>query len=63
MKKDWHELVSQPKYEVVLEEDVMVPMRDGVRLCVDIYRPKGRREISGVSSSLAIWKGYTKASN
>jgi putative CocE/NonD family hydrolase len=41
-KNDWHQLVSQPKYEVVLEEDVMVPMRDGVRLCVDIYRPKGQ---------------------
>lgn len=39
-KKDWHELVSQPKYEIELEEDIWVPMRDGVRLCVDIYRPK-----------------------
>jgi len=39
-RKDWHELVSQVKYDIVLEEDVWVSMRDGVRLCVDIYRPK-----------------------
>lgn len=36
MGKDWHKLVSQPKCEVVLEEDVKVTMRDGIRLFVDI---------------------------
>jgi len=41
-KKDWHELISQPEYEIMLEEDVWVTMRDGVRLCVDIYRPKAK---------------------
>jgi len=39
MKKDWHELISQPKYGVIEEKDVYVPMRDGVRVAVDIYRP------------------------
>ena len=39
MNKDWHELISQPEYEVMLEEDVWVTMRDGIRLCVDIHRP------------------------
>jgi predicted acyl esterase len=30
----------KPEYDkMVSERDVMVPMRDGVRLCVDIYRP------------------------
>ena len=24
----------------VLDQKVMVPMRDGIRLCTDIYRPK-----------------------
>jgi predicted acyl esterase len=29
-----------PRYDKMIQErDVMVPMRDGVRLCVDIYRP------------------------
>ena len=32
--------ISQPVYSsMVVEEDVMVPMRDGVRLATDIYRP------------------------
>jgi len=30
-----------PKYEVDIEKDVMVPMRDGVKLATDIYRPRG----------------------
>lgn len=39
MKEDWRELISQPTYGVMVERDVYVPMRDGVRLAVDIYRP------------------------
>lgn len=39
-KSNWHNALSQPEYEVVLEEDVWITMPDGVRLCVDIYRPK-----------------------
>ncbi len=30
---------SEPNYEVVVEHDVLVPMRDGVKLSTDIYRP------------------------
>jgi len=30
---------SQPTHEVKIEKDIMVPMRDGVRLAVDVYRP------------------------
>jgi putative CocE/NonD family hydrolase len=30
---------SEPKYDVVLVKDVMIPMRDGVKLACDIYRP------------------------
>jgi putative CocE/NonD family hydrolase len=39
MKKDWHELLSQPQYRIKTEKDVFVPMRDGIRLAVNIYRP------------------------
>ena len=28
-----------PRYGIVLSKNVMVPMRDGVRLAFDIYRP------------------------
>ncbi len=39
MKKDWHELVSQPQYGVRVEKDLYVKMRDGVKLAVDVLRP------------------------
>ena len=32
-------ILSTPEYGIVVDEDVMVPMRDGVRLATDIYRP------------------------
>ena len=31
--------LSKPTYGVRMEHNVLVPMRDGVRLSVDIYRP------------------------
>jgi len=36
---------SKPSYQVKIEKDIMVPMRDGVRLAVDVYRPdvEGRK--------------------
>ena len=30
---------SLPEYGIVVAQDVMVPMRDGVRLATDVYRP------------------------
>jgi putative CocE/NonD family hydrolase len=30
---------SAPEYGIVVERDVMVPMRDGIRLATDIYKP------------------------
>ena len=30
---------SEPSYEVMVEKDIMVVMRDGVRLATDVYRP------------------------
>jgi len=35
----WRLGIPQPKYSVVMDENVMVPMRDGVRLASDVYRP------------------------
>ena len=34
-----HMSASEPEYGIVVAKDVMVPMRDGVRLATDIYRP------------------------
>jgi putative CocE/NonD family hydrolase len=39
MNEDWHKIVSQPRYSMMVEKDIFVAMRDGVRLAVDIYRP------------------------
>ena len=33
-------LISRPEYEVLIERDVQVPMRDRLKLATDIYRPK-----------------------
>jgi uncharacterized protein len=30
---------SKPLYKVIKEKDIMVPMRDGIRLATDVYRP------------------------
>jgi predicted acyl esterase len=33
---------SRRKYEIIAETDVAVTMSDGVKICLDIYRPAGR---------------------
>jgi uncharacterized protein len=39
----------KPLYEkMVWERDVMVPMRDGIKLCVDIYRPDTEDKVPGL---------------
>lgn len=37
--KDWMEKLSQPTYGIRAEKEVLVPMRDGVKLSVNIFRP------------------------
>ena len=56
MKKDWRELISQPRYGIRVEKDVYVPVRDGVRLAVNIYRPDAR----GKFPALLAMGGYGK---
>ena len=34
-------LLSAPKYEVEIDHGVKVPMRDGISLAADVYRPQG----------------------
>ena len=31
--------LSQPRYAVTVEKDVMIPMRDGVMIAANVYRP------------------------
>lgn len=37
--------VSQPGFAVMVERDWMIPMRDGVRLATDLYRPETRETV------------------
>src|SRR5687767_6530108 len=45
-------------YEVDIERSIMVPMRDGVRLATDVYRPKG---VAGQLPTVLIRLPYDKA--
>jgi putative CocE/NonD family hydrolase len=45
-------------YEVDVERNTMVPMRDGVRLATDIYRPRG---VSGPLPTILIRLPYNKS--
>jgi putative CocE/NonD family hydrolase len=60
MEKDWHELISQPDYHIILEEDVWVPMRDGMKLAVDIYRPDAGGSFPALLSFSAFGKDQQK---
>lgn len=46
---------SAPRYAVRKEKDVMVTMRDGVRLAVDIYRPDGDGERFPAIMAYGMW--------
>ncbi len=56
MGENWRELISQPKYGTREERDVMVPMRDGVHLAVNIFRP----DAEGRFPALLAIGGYGK---
>src|SRR5262245_47397497 len=49
------------EFEVAVETNVMIPMRDGVRLAVDIYRPaKDGRPVEGKFPALLTRTPYDK---
>jgi predicted acyl esterase len=47
-------------HEVTIERNVMVPMRDGVRLATDLYRPK---DVAGPLPTVLMRTPYNKAAN
>lgn len=50
-----------PEFDVVVSRDVMVPMRDGVRLCTDLYFPaRHGRAVPGRHPSLLCRTPYSK---
>ena len=56
MSNDWRSQISQPRYDIKVEKDVYVPVRDGVRLCLNIYRP----DTEGKFPALLAIGGYGK---
>lgn len=42
MREDWHELISQPKYEIKAEKNIYVPVRDGTKLAINVFRPDAK---------------------
>src|SRR6516162_10896216 len=57
-----HVTLSQARYEVVVEKDVRIPMRDGVKLAADIYRPaQNGTAIPGKMPTLLSRTPYNKA--
>ncbi len=54
--RDWHELVSQPMFKMKAMKDILVPMRDGVRLSIDIYAP----DVTGKFPALLSLSPYGK---
>lgn len=46
---------SKPAYTVRAEKDVMVPMRDGVRLAADVYRPEVEGERFPALLAFGLW--------
>ncbi len=56
MKKDWRQLISQPKYGIKVERNIPVAMRDGVHLSINVFRPDAR----GKFPALLAMSGYGK---
>lgn len=49
--------LSKPEYGVKCEEDVLMTLSDGTRLCVDVYRP----DAEGSFPALIAWSAYSKS--
>jgi predicted acyl esterase len=53
---NWRERISQPRYGIRVEKDILVTVRDGVRLAVNVYRP----DADGRFPALLAMGGYGK---
>lgn len=57
-------MILEEEYECFIERNVMVPMRDGVRLAMDFYRPaKNGKPIKEKFPSLLVRTPYNKVRN
>jgi uncharacterized protein len=56
MNRNWRQLISQPEYGLKIERDIMVQMRDGIHIAINIYRPNA----PGKFPALLAMSGYGK---
>ena len=48
--------LSQPKYKMIVEKDVFVTMRDGIKVAVDIFRPDAPGKFPALYATSAYQK-------
>ena len=49
-----------PTYSSILRDlDVMVPMRDGIRICADVYRPDASERLPALLAFAIYNKGFS----
>ena len=48
--------VSQPKYKIIVDKDVRIPLRDGGYLSADVYRPDAPGERFPILMSLSAYQ-------
>jgi uncharacterized protein len=54
----------EPLYEVIVEKNILVPVRDGIRLALDIYRPgQNGSSLAGRFPTVLVRTPYDKSGN
>ena len=51
--------LSQPKYDMIVEKNVYVTMRDGIKVAVDVFRPDAEGEFPAIFMSTGYMKEMT----
>lgn len=61
IKKGWRQSpeVAAFQADTIFEKDVAIPMRDGVKIYVDIFRPTGDEKVPAI----VMWSPYGKSGN
>jgi predicted acyl esterase len=55
MDLDWRERISQPQYRTVADKRLRAPMRDGVELAVDVFRPDAGERVPALLAYGPYW--------
>ena len=51
---------SPPRHDLLIEKDFEIPLRDGVRLKADVFRPKGGGSKPVHSGSLSVRRSHRR---